>query len=294
MSTAGSTAPAGARRFDGKIALITGSSRGIGRALALTLAAEGATLVINYKKNAEAAADVVRQIEALGSKAIAVQADVENPADIDRLFQVVGEEFGRLDIFVANAAAAAFKNVLDFNVNNLDRTWNMNVRSFVLGAQRAVPLMQDGGKIVAITSYGSQRAFMTYAALGSAKAAIESWVRYMANEFGPRGITVNAVNGGLIDTDSLAFFYGVPGNPPIDSVLAKVPLRRPGTAQEMADTAAFLLSPAGGYITGQVIVVDGGLTISSPPYATDAIVVAPTAPESAAPEASGPGLESGA
>ena len=129
------------RRFEKKVSLITGSSRGIGRALALTLAREGATIVVNYVRNAELAAQTVREIEALGSRAIAVQANMENADEIDRLFDRVAAEFGALDHFVSNAAASSFKKIADLKAHNLDRSFDLNVRAFVLGAQRAVKLM---------------------------------------------------------------------------------------------------------------------------------------------------------
>lgn len=260
------SAVAGRGRFAGRVALITGSSRGIGRALALDLARGGASIVVDFKRNAELAAQVVGEIEAAGGQALAVQADVEQPEAIEALFEAAAARFGRLDFFVSNAAASAFKNILDVTVNNLDRTFDLNVRAFVLGTQRAVRLMPDGGRILALTSYGSVRAYPTYANLGAAKAAIEAWVRFMAAEFGPRGITVNAISGGIIETDSSTFFYRVPGIPPLEDVLAMVPLRRMGTAQEMAAAAIFLLSPEAAYITGHVLAVDGGLTIVAPPF----------------------------
>jgi enoyl-[acyl-carrier protein] reductase III len=257
-------------RFEGKVSLITGSSRGIGRALALTLAREGASIVVNYNRNAELADGTVDEIEALGSHAIAVQANVENVEEIDRLFDRVHAEFGRLDHFVSNAAASSFKKILDLNPNNLDRSFDLNVRAFVLGAQRAVKLMEHGGRIAVLSSYGSVRAYPTYANLGSNKAAIEAFVRYMAVEFAPRGINVNAINGGLIDTESCAYFYErVPGMAPMESVLAKVPKGRMGTVQEVADTIAFLLAPESEYITGQTIAVDGGLSVIAPPFYSD-------------------------
>ncbi len=258
------------RRFEKKVSLITGSSRGIGRALALTLAREGATVVVNYVRNAELAAQTVREIEALGSRAVAVQANMESADEIDLLFDRVAAEFGSLDHFVSNAAASAFKKIVDLKAHNLDRSFDLNVRAFVLGAQRAVKLMRNGGRIAALSSYGSARAYPTYANLGSNKAAVEAWVRYMAVEFAPYGINVNAVNGGLIDTESCAYFYeNVPGMAPIDSVLAKVPKGRMGSAQEVADAIAFLLAPESEYITGQTICVDGGLSVIAPPFYAD-------------------------
>jgi NAD(P)-dependent dehydrogenase (short-subunit alcohol dehydrogenase family) len=255
------------RRFEKTVSLITGSSRGIGRALALTLAREGAAVVVNYNRNADLADGVVREIESLGSHAIAVQANMENSEEIDRLFDAVEREFGRLDHFVSNAAASSFKKIVDLKAHNLDRSFDLNVRAFVLGAQRAVKLMKGGGRIAVLSSYGSIRAYPTYANLGSNKAAIEAWVRYMAVEFAPHGINVNAVNGGLIDTESCAYFYqNVPGMAPLDSVLAKIPKARMGTPQEVADTIVFLLAPESEYITGQTIAVDGGLSVIAPPF----------------------------
>jgi NAD(P)-dependent dehydrogenase (short-subunit alcohol dehydrogenase family) len=258
------------RRFEKRVSLITGSSRGIGRALALTLAREGADIVVNYVRNTDLAAATVREIEALGTRAIAVQADMESVDEIDALFDRVATEFGRLDHFVSNAAASAFKKIADLKAHNLDRSFNLNVRAFVLGAQRAVKLMTDGGRIAVLSSYGSVRAYPTYANLGSNKAAIEAWVRYMAVEFAPLRINVNAVNGGLIDTESCAYFYErVAGMAPMESVLPKIPKGRMGTPQEVADTIAFLLAPESEYITGQTIAVDGGLSVIAPPFYSD-------------------------
>ncbi|MCF3171786.1 SDR family oxidoreductase [Streptomyces sioyaensis] len=253
-----------------KISLITGASRGIGRALALTLARQGGTVVVNYKKNAELAEKTVADVEEAGGRGVAVQADVETTEGVTALFDEVARRYGRLDHFVSNAAASVFKNILDLGPHHLDRSYAMNLRPFVLGAQQAVKLMDDGGRIVALSSYGSVRAYPTYAALGGMKAAIEAWVRYMAVEFAPYGINVNAVNGGLIDSDSLAYFYGIEGMPDMRGVLDRIPAGRPGTVQEMADTVAFLLSEGAGYLTGQTLVVDGGLSVVAPPFFTDA------------------------
>ncbi|GAA2244221.1 SDR family oxidoreductase [Herbiconiux moechotypicola] len=253
-----------------RVVVITGASRGIGRLLAQKLGAQGAAVVVNYKVNADLAEESLADVVAAGGSGITVQADIEQPDDIAALFDRVAEEYGRLDAFVANAAASAFKPVSQLKTHHLDRSYATNTRSFVLGAVRAAELMDRGGRIVTITSYGSLRAFPTYAALGAAKAANEAYVKFMAAEYGPRGITVNAVNGGLIDTDSLDYFYNrVPGMAPIETVFEKIPLGRPGTADDMADAADFLLSAKAGYITGQVLSVDGGLTVVAPPYWAD-------------------------
>lgn len=256
--------------MSGRVAVITGASRGIGRELALLLAGSGTDLVINYKKNAELAEKTAAEAEALGCRAVTVRADVETQEGTDSLFDAVHEEFGRLDYFISNAAASAFKNIMDLKPHHIDRSYAMNLRPFVLGAQHAVRLMDNGGRIVALSSYGSIRAYPTYAALGAMKAAIEAWVRYMAVEFAPYGINVNAVNGGLIQSDSLDYFYGVPGMPKIGTVLDRVPKGRPGTLREVAATVEFLLSPQAEYITGQTVVVDGGLSVIAPPFFADA------------------------
>ncbi|GAA4265215.1 SDR family oxidoreductase [Frondihabitans peucedani] len=252
------------------LALITGASRGIGKVLALKLANRGVDVVVTYKKNAEMADETLREVRAAGADGIAVQLDVEQPESIDAVFATVRETYGKLDMFIASAAASAFKPVSQLKLHHLDRNYATNIRSFVLGAQAAAEIMPDGGRIVAITSYGSLRAFPTYASLGAAKAANEAYVKFMATEFGPRGITVNAVNGGLIDTDSLDYFYdSVPGMAPMQSVLEKIPLQRKGTADEVADAVDFLLSEKAGYITGQTLSVDGGLTVVAPPFWAD-------------------------
>jgi NAD(P)-dependent dehydrogenase (short-subunit alcohol dehydrogenase family) len=255
----------------GKVALITGSSRGIGRELALSLAAQGGSVVVNYKRNEDLAAAVVAAVQERGGRAIAVQADMESPADIDRLFDAAAAEFGKLDYYVGNAAASSFRLIPDLKLHHLDRSYAMNIRAFVLGAQRAVQLMTDGGRIVTLSSYGSIRAYPTYANLGAAKAAVEAWVRYMAIEFAPLGINVNAVNGGIIESDSSAYFYDVEGMPDLEEkVLPKIPKQRMGTVKEVADTVEFLLEPRSEYITGQSLVVDGGLSIVAPPFFDDA------------------------
>jgi len=262
-------APSPREGFEGKIALITGGSRGIGRELALRLAARGATPIINYRQNEEAARDTVAEIERLGASGTAIRADLESLDELTEMFDQVQERFGRLDFFVSNASASNFQPIADLKPHHLERTFNLNVRAFVVGTQRAVALMPAGGRIVVLSSYGSIRTFPTYANLGSAKAAIEAWARYMAVELGPRGINVNAVNGGIIDTDSSAYFYGTGRVPPLETVIPKIPKRRLGTAAEVADCVLFLLSPASEYVTGSSLLVDGGLTAIAPPFHAD-------------------------
>lgn len=252
--------------FDGKTALVTGSSRGIGKAIALSLAKKGAELIVHYKQRRDDAEATVEEIERAGGRAVALAADLEDPEEIDKLFDRIRERHSRLDLFVSNAGASAFKQVGEIKAHHLQRTFALNVQAFVLGAQRAAELMDSGGRMLALSSYGSQRVFATYANLGTAKATLEAWVRFMAAEYGPRGITVNALSGGLIDTDSLHFFYGQPHIPPMQSVVEKIPRRRVGTAEEMSRAALFLLSDDADYVTGTTLLVDGGLSTVSPPF----------------------------
>jgi enoyl-[acyl-carrier protein] reductase III len=257
------------RGFEGKVALITGGTRGIGRALALRLAARGATPIVNYRRNEEAAQETVAEIERLGATGLAIRADLESVEEIDAMFDQVQDRFGRLDFFVSNASASNFHHFMDLKPHHLERTFNLNVRAFVVGTQRAVRLMPDGGRVVVLSSYGSIRTFPTYANLGSAKAALEAWARYMAVELAPLGVNVNAVNGGIIETDSSSYFYSTGRVPSLDTVLPKIPKKRMGTAAEVAECVLFLLSPGAEYVTGTSLIVDGGLTSIAPPFHSD-------------------------
>jgi NAD(P)-dependent dehydrogenase (short-subunit alcohol dehydrogenase family) len=262
-------APSPREGFEGKIALITGASRGIGRTLALSLAARGATPVINYRRNEDAARKTIAEIERLGATTLAIRADLESLEETEALFDQLQERFGRLDFFVSNASASNFRPIMELKPHHLERTFNLNVRAFVIGTQRAARLMHDGGRIVVLSSYGSLRTFPTYANLGSAKAASEIWARYMAVELAPLGINVNALIPGIIESDSSAYFYNTGRVAPLETVVPKIPKQRLGSVQEVADCVLFLLSPASEYVTGTTLVVDGGLTAIAPPFPSD-------------------------
>ncbi|MET4062114.1 NAD(P)-dependent dehydrogenase (short-subunit alcohol dehydrogenase family) [Arthrobacter sp. UYP6] len=271
---------------DPAVAVVTGASRGIGRAVAERLAANGTHVMVGYRRSAEAAADVVTELKRLGGGGTAVQAELEEPDGVSALFDAAASRFGRVDYFVSCAAAAAFKHVVDLKQYHLDRAYAVNFRAFVAGAQEAVQLMDRGGRIVALTSYGSTRVFPAYALLGSYKAAVEAMVRYMAVEFAGYGINVNAVNGGLVASDSLDHYYGLEGQVPLPDVLRSIPKKRAATAGELAQTVHFLLSPAAEYITGQTLAVDGGLSLPSPPFHADmgAALALPPRPVRAQPD----------
>lgn len=253
--------------FTGKVALVTGASRGIGRATALALAAGGADVAVHYNRNQALADETARAIEARGRRAVALQADLEKPEEISRLFDQIAERFGSLDFFVANHAATAFKPTLEVKPHHYQRTFDLIVRSLVLCVQRVVPLMEGRpGVIVTIGGQGTVECLPHYAILASAKAALEAWTRYLAYELAGRGITANCVSPGVIATDS-AKFYGGDRFPEFDRLVsAYTPAGRMGTADEVAAVVAFLCTPGARFIVGQTIVVDGGLGLTSGPF----------------------------
>jgi enoyl-[acyl-carrier protein] reductase III len=253
--------------FAGKIALVTGASRGIGRATALTLARGGADVVVHYHRHEAQAEEVARAIEAAGRRALVAGADLEQPEEIGRLFDRIAETFGALDFFIANHAATAFKATLDVKPHHIQRTFDLVVRALVLCVQRAVPLMEGrDGVIVTIGGQGTVECLPNYAILASAKAAMEAWTRYLAYELAGRGITANCVSPGVIATDS-ARFYGGDRFEEFDRLIADfTPRGRMGTPEEVASVVAFLCSPAARYIVGQTIVVDGGLSLVAAPF----------------------------
>lgn len=252
--------------FSGKIALVTGSGRGIGKAIALKLAQAGADLVVNYMKNLAPAEEVAGLARAMGRQAIVVQANVAKPEDLDCLFQKIDETYGGLDILINNAASGFNRPALQQKVMGWDWTMNVNARGFLLAAQRAVPLMEKrgGGHMVAISSPGAQRVMPDYIAVGASKAALESLTRYLAVELAPRNIAVNAVSPSLVETDALKAFASLSDPTTIPNAIKNTPAGRLVTPEDIAGVVAFLCSPAAAMIRGQVIVIDGGYTLMVP------------------------------
>jgi enoyl-[acyl-carrier protein] reductase III len=246
--------------LSGKRALITGGSRGIGRAIAFKLAGLGAAVALNYVKNDEAAEETALAIERLGRPALKMKADVAEPKEIKRLFAAVNEGLGGLDIFVSNAVAGVLGPATRIGRFGWDLALNANARAFMIGAQEAAKLFPEtGGKIVAVSSIGSFSCLPGYAAVGASKAALETLVRYFARELAPRGVNVNAVSGGPVDTSALDYF------PDKEALLEiwkeRTPTHRIAQPEEVASVVAFLVSEEASWIQGQTIVVDGGLTL---------------------------------
>ena len=246
------------RDLEGRTALVTGGSRGIGRSIALSLADRGANVVIAFLRKSEAARETCTELEGRGVKAISVRCNVGDVAQLDGLFDRIEETFGALDVFVSNAATGVIKPIAELD----DRAWawtmDANARALLLGARRATRLMSEGGSIVALSSSGSSRVLPGYAVVGASKAAIECLVRYLAVELAP-SIRVNAVSPGVVDTDALTHF------PMRDEMLrsaaAGTPANRLVEPDDVARAVDFLTSDAASMITGQTVTVDGGASL---------------------------------
>lgn len=252
--------------FSGKIALITGGGRGIGRAIALLLAERGADVVINFVRNQAPAEEVAQQIRQMGRRAEIFRANVGKIEDIHRLFDTVEQQFGGLDIFISNAASGFNRPALQQKESGWDHTMNVNARAFLFAAQRAAPLMQKrgGGFIVAISSPGSHRVLPDYVAVGASKAALEALTRYLAVELAPLNIVVNAVSPSLVETDALKHFASLSNPQVIPRAIENTPAGRLVQPEDVARLVAFLCSPDAFMIRGQVIVIDGGYTLITP------------------------------
>jgi len=238
--------------LQGKTALVTGSSRGIGRAMAQRLAAHGATVVVSYVKNERLATEVVQSIVDKGGQAVAIQADLSKLSEVRRLFDEIEKSVGPLDIVIANAADVVIKNLVDCTEEDYDRVFNMNTKGVFFTLQEAARRLRDGGRII-VTSTGGTKMFFTQTSiyLGS-KGAVEQFVRVLSRELGPRNITVNCISPGFTDTDLL---------PDRDRAVAAdmSPFARVGAPEDVADVALFLASEQARWVTGQNIGAGGGV-----------------------------------
>ena len=239
--------------------VVTGGGRGIGRAIALRFAADGARVFVNFFVNRDAAEKTARDVELAGGAAHLVQADLKEPAEIRRMFADIRKETDRVDVLVNNAASGVLKPALGLSAKHWDWVMATNARPFLLCAQEAAKLMTRGGRIVGLSSLGSERVIPGYAAVGVSKAAAEATTRYLAVELAPRGITVNTVCAGAIETD---IWRAIPdGERLLEAARSRTPSGGLVTAEAVADVVAFLASPAAQSIQGQIIVADGGYSL---------------------------------
>nr|WP_211274080.1 SDR family oxidoreductase [Neoasaia chiangmaiensis] len=239
----------------GKRALVTGASRGIGAAIAKALAAEGADVAITYERSADAAAKIVRDIEALGRRAVALQADSADAAAVSASVEQTVAELGGLDILVNNAGILRLSAVESMALDDIDATLNVNVRAPIVASKAAIPHLGKGGRIISIGSFFADRvpggAGLSVYALS--KSALTAFTKGLARELGPRDITVNVVQPGSIDTD----MNPVQG-PFHDTLRSLTALGRYGTVEDIGNMVAFLAGPKAQYITGATLTVDGG------------------------------------
>jgi enoyl-[acyl-carrier protein] reductase III len=253
--------------FANKIALITGSGRGIGRAIALHFAQNGAEVVINFFRNRAPAEATAAEVEKLGRRALLVKADVGDLDDLQRLFDETEKAYSGLDFYIHNAASGYNRPALEQKPKGWDWTMNINARSLLFAAQKAVPLMEKrgGGAIVSISSAGGTRVLPDYVTVGASKAALEALTRYLGVELISKQIVVNAVSPGVVVTEALRHFASMGDKENIlERYKALSPAGRLVAPEEVAGVVAFLCSPAARMIVGQTIAVDGGYTLPMP------------------------------
>ena len=246
------------QKLAGKVAVVTGASKGIGAAIATQLAAEGAAVVVNYSASKAGAERVVGEITGAGGKAIAVQADLSREEDVRRLFAETAAAFGRLDVLVNNAGIYEFAPLEDVTADHFHRQFNLNVLGLLLSSREAARLFGDGGgSIINISSVVATAAPPHASVYSATKAAVDAVTGSLAKELGPRGIRVNSINPGMVETEGF-HTAGIAASELRTQVEAQTPLGRIGQPDDIAPAAAFLASDDARWITGQTLHISGG------------------------------------
>jgi len=251
----------------GRVCLVTGASRGIGRATAIALGRRGATVIVNYRREQEMADSAVRAIEDAGGRGFAVRADVGEPAVVEAMFREIADREGKLDVLVCNAAASSFKAILDTHPGNIEKTARISLFGLVDLAQHAVRLMREGGNIVSVSGWDAHVVVPGHGLLAAMKAATEAFTKYLAVEFAERGIAASAVAPGVVETDAFrAYEAAQPGQ--IAAWRSLSPFGRFATPDEIAEIIAFLASREAVWLTGQTLLADGGQSLTTSPIRT--------------------------
>lgn len=248
------------KKLEGKVAIVTGASKGIGAAIAKSLAAEGAAVVVNYSASQEGADRVVAEITGLGGKAIAVRADLSKEPEIRRLFAETKKAFGRLDVLVNNAGIYEFLPVEAVTEGHFHKHFDLNVLGLLLASREAAKLFgPEGGSIINISSIASTITAPNSSVYSATKAAVDAVTKSLAKELGPRHIRVNAINPGMVETEGYRA-AGMPESEFRSQLLARTPLGRVGRPEDIAPVAVFFASPDAAWITGETLAVGGGLS----------------------------------
>ncbi|MBU0753523.1 MAG: SDR family oxidoreductase [Planctomycetes bacterium] len=246
--------------MNGKIALVTGGSRGIGRAIAVRLGQQGAKVAINYVRNTKAAEETMGMIRDAGGEALILKANLAKRERVRRMFDQLRVEWGdRIDILISNAASGVIKPSMELTEHHWDFTMGINAGIFLPLVQHCKPMMREGGSVVAVSSLGALRAIPMYAAVGASKAALESLVRHLGVELAADKIRINAVSAGVVDTDALTHFSN--RDDIIGNSRVKTPAGRLTEPDDVADVVLFLVSPLAKMVIGQTITVDGGYSV---------------------------------
>lgn len=248
-----------AAKLTGKVALVTGASKGIGASIAKHLAAEGASVVVNYSSSKEGAEKVVKEITSKGGKAIAVKASVDKPEEIKTLLAETKKAFGHLDVLVNNAGVYDFKPLEEITVEHYRRIYDINVLGLILTTQEAAKILRPGGSVINVSSVVATKAFPGTAVYSSTKAAVDQITRVLALEFGPKKIRVNSINPGMVETEGTASM-GITNhdNEFRKQVEAMTPLGRIGQPEDIALATVFLASEDSRWVTGETLYTSGG------------------------------------
>ncbi|TWT34286.1 SDR family oxidoreductase [Blastopirellula retiformator] len=249
--------------LSGRIALVTGSSRGMGRACALRLAEAGSDVIVNYVTSRTAAMETAKEIRAMGRRSFVVKADVSQKDDVESMMEYISEHIQQLDIIVSNAATGGFRPLMAANEKHFENTYHTNVLALLYLVQAALPLLvksQGRAKVIGISSHGSDMALPWYGLIGSSKAALESLARHLTLEVGDKGVNVNVVKSGLVETDSTKRLPGA--GEMFDHRKDKTMMGdRMLSVEDIADAVLFLASPLSDLVQGETLVVDGGAAV---------------------------------